>query len=106
MSKRRISKNAVVGIGEERISILAGLSADALREGREDHARRYVSLARSISRKTKAKIPAEFRYCKKCLIPLVPGINCTVRLTGKKIVTGCQNCGGLRRMPYIEERRK
>ncbi|MCL1979013.1 MAG: ribonuclease P protein component 4 [Methanomassiliicoccaceae archaeon] len=106
MSKRRISKNAVVGIGEERISILTGLSVNALADGREDLAVRYVSLARKISRKTKAKMPEEFRYCKKCLMPLVPGVNCTVRLTANKIVATCQNCGGLKRMPYLKEREK
>ncbi|MCL1810697.1 MAG: ribonuclease P protein component 4 [Methanomassiliicoccaceae archaeon] len=104
MSKRRISKSAVVSIGEERISILTELSVSALADGREDLAVRYVSLARKISKKTKAKMPGDFRYCKDCLMPLVPGTNCTVRLTSKKIVTRCQNCGGLKRMPYIKER--
>lgn len=104
MSKRRISKNAVVGIGEERISILAGLSEDALADGREDLARRYVTLATRIERKTKAKIPAEFRYCKGCMIPLVPGVSCMVRLTGGKIVSTCLHCGRLKRMPYTKER--
>jgi len=104
MSKRRISKNAVVNIGEERISILTGLSKDALTDGREDLARRYVSLAGSIGRKTRTKMPAGFRYCKKCMVPLVPGFNCTVRLTGGKTVTRCQSCGSLKRMPYRKER--
>jgi len=106
MSKRRISKNAVANIGEERMSILTELSKDALAEGREDLAKRYVSLAGNIGKKTKVKMPAGFRYCKRCKLPLVPGTNCTVRLTGGKIVTRCLNCGGLKRMPYIKERGK
>jgi ribonuclease P protein subunit RPR2 len=106
MSKRRISKSAVVSIGEERISILTGLSQDALADGRGDLARRYVSLARRIASKTKAKMPSEFRYCKRCMMPLVPGISCTVRLTDRKIVTTCQNCGTLKRMPYGKEKVK
>jgi len=104
MSKRRISKNAVVSIGEERISILTGLSKETLKDGNKDRARRYVSIAVRISRKTKAKMPADFRYCKKCLIPLVPGVSGTVRLTGGKIVTTCKECGALKRMPYLKER--
>jgi ribonuclease P protein subunit RPR2 len=106
MSRRRISKNAVVCIGDERISILTRLSEDALKEGRDDLARRYVSLARNIGKKTKAKMPSGFMYCKKCMIPLIPGINCTVRLTGGKIVSKCQQCGWLKRMPYTRERLK
>jgi len=106
MSKRRISKNAVISIGEERISILTELSKGALAEGRYDLAKRYVSLAGSIRKKTKAKMPVGFRYCKECMLPLVPGVNCTVRLTGGKIVTRCQHCGGLKRMPYTKEKKK
>jgi len=106
MSKKRISKSAVADIGERRISILTGLSKKALAEGREDLAIRYVSLARSIGRKTRVKMPAEFRYCKGCLLPLVPGTNCTVRLTARKIVTTCQGCGKIKRMPYTKEKEK
>ncbi|MDR0509043.1 MAG: ribonuclease P protein component 4 [Candidatus Methanoplasma sp.] len=106
MSKRRISKSAVANIGEERISILTKLSEDAVVEGREDLAKRYVSLAGRIGKKTRTKMPAGFRYCKKCKLPLIPGTNCTVRLTGKKIVTRCGSCGGLKRMPYTKERKK
>lgn len=106
MSKKRISKNAVANIGAERISILTELSKTALADGREDLAKRYVYLARSIGRKTRVKMPAEFVYCKKCLMPLVPGTSCTVRLTGGKIVTTCHNCGGLKRMPYTKEKGK
>ena len=106
MSKRRISRNAVANIGEKRISILTELSKGALAEGREDLASRYVSLARRIGKKTKTKMPVGFRYCKGCMLPLVPGTNCTVRLTGGKMFTRCNNCGGLKRMPYTKERRK
>ncbi|MDR1690831.1 MAG: ribonuclease P protein component 4 [Candidatus Methanoplasma sp.] len=106
MSKRRISKNAVANIGEERISVLTKLSKNALAEGREDLAARYVSLARKIGMKVNVKMPEDFRYCKECMMPLIPGMNCTVRLTGGKIVTRCRHCGGLKRKPYLKERQK
>ncbi|AIZ56074.1 ribonuclease P protein component 4 [Candidatus Methanoplasma termitum] len=106
MSKKRISKNAVAEIGVERISKLTELSKEALADDRPDLAVRYVSLARAIGRKTRTKMPEGFRYCKKCLMPLVPGVNCTVRLTAGKVVTTCQNCGGLKRKPYTKERKK
>jgi len=106
MSKRRISKNAAVNIGEERISKLTELSKSALADGRGDLAVRYVSLARMIGKKTKTKMPEGYGYCKKCLMPLIPGNNCTVRLTGEKVVTRCLNCGRLKRMPYSKEKEK
>jgi RNase P subunit RPR2 len=40
------------------------------------------------------------------MMPLVPGISSTVRLTSGKIVTTCNECGTLRRMPYLKEREK
>ena len=104
MSKKRISKNAVASIGTERISILTELSKNALADGRSDLAKRYVYLARAIGRKTRTKMPEDFRYCKKCLMPLVPGVSCTVRLTTGKVVTTCHSCGGLKRMPYRKEK--
>ncbi len=106
MSKRRISKGAISAIGEERISKLRVLSEDALRNGRGDLAKRYVELARSIGMKTRVKIPKDFTYCKDCHIPMIPGVNSTVRLTGGKIVTRCQDCGSIKRMPYNKERSK
>ncbi|MCL2148671.1 MAG: ribonuclease P protein component 4 [Methanomassiliicoccaceae archaeon] len=106
MSRRRISRNAAAGIGEERIAILTKLSEEALAAGRDDLARRYVSLARSIGMKTKTGMPEGFEYCKRCMAPLVPGVSCMVRLTGGKVVTTCGLCGGLRRRPYLKEKRK
>jgi ribonuclease P protein subunit RPR2 len=39
-------------------------------------------------------------------VPLVPGVNCTVRLTGGKIVATCQKCGVPKRTPFTKEREK
>jgi ribonuclease P protein subunit RPR2 len=50
-------------------------------------------------------MPEDFRYCKECFLPLIPGVNCTVRLTGHKVVASCK-CGGIRRRPYLKEQRK
>lgn len=104
MSKRHLSKNAVLTTGGERMTILTNLSVDAVKEGKDDRARRYVSLARHIGMKTKAQMPEGFKYCKGCLLPMIPGDNCRVRLTGSKIVYTCSGCGQLWRMPYLKER--
>ncbi|MDR3282598.1 MAG: ribonuclease P protein component 4 [Candidatus Methanoplasma sp.] len=103
MSKRHLPKKTVSAIGDARIAVLTSLSLDAVKAGKGDRARRYVQLARSIGMKTRTGIPRDFRYCKGCLLPMVPGVNCTVRLTGGKMVSGCE-CGRIWRMPYNKER--
>lgn len=103
---KHIPKNVVRNIGSERVSILTDLSVKAAKEGKDERARRYVELSRAICGKTRVDMPDRFRYCKKCYLPLVPGTNCTVRLTGHKIVSRCKCCGTVWRMPYLKEQRK
>jgi ribonuclease P protein subunit RPR2 len=103
MSRRHLPKNTVADIGRTRIGILTSLSLEAVSAGKNDRARRYVELARNIGMKTRTAVPKDFRYCKDCLLPLVPGTNCTVRLTGGKIVSNCE-CGSVWRRPYNKER--
>ncbi|MBP6021127.1 MAG: ribonuclease P protein component 4 [Candidatus Methanomethylophilaceae archaeon] len=106
MSKRRPSRNSTSDIGRERISILIRLAEKAVAEGDDEHAVRYVNLARRIGMRTRTEIPKDFRFCKGCGIPLVPGRNCRVRLGGHKVITVCGRCGEVKRMPYIREQRK
>ena len=63
---------------------------------------RYVELAKKIAMKYKVKIPRVLkrRFCKSCFKYLVPGVNCRVRLTQKKIVYYCSNCRKFMRIPY------
>lgn len=102
---KHISKSDLRRLGTERSSILADLSVAAAREGREDRARRYVGLALRICGKAQVPMPGDFVYCKECLLPMVPGVNCRTRLTGMKVVTTC-GCGAVRRIPYVREKRK
>jgi ribonuclease P protein subunit RPR2 len=106
MSKRRISNREVTQIGEERIARLMDLSVEALRSGKPDRARRYVEIARRIGMKTRVTMPKDRRFCKGCLVPLVPGLSCTVRLNGGLMSTTCTLCGKVRRIPYTKERMK
>ncbi|MBI3032615.1 ribonuclease P [Candidatus Woesearchaeota archaeon] len=63
---------------------------------------RYVELARNISQKYKVKIPLPYKrqFCKNCYNYLMPGKNCTIRLTGKTITYSCKECKRFTRMPY------
>ncbi len=81
------------------------MADDAVKEGKPDRARRYVDLARRIGMKTRTGIPKEYRYCHDCLIPLIPGVNCTVRLNNGKVCMTCAECGVVKRQPYTREQK-
>lgn len=103
MSKKHLSRAMIVDVSNERINVLTELSTNAIREGNNDRAKRYITLARRIAMKTKVTIPKEFRYCKKCYLPMVMGINCRVRLSNHKVSITCGECGSIKRMPYNRE---
>ena len=105
MAKRRISQKTISEIGITRINRLLDLSVEAVRQGRTDRARRYVGLARRIGMKTRTTMPKDRKYCKECLLPMVPGVNCTVRLTGHRVSMKCTECGAVGRTPYLKEQR-
>ena len=105
MAKRRISNDKVANIAAERVSVLTALSVKALKEGNDDRARRYVSLALRICQKSRIRMPADFRYCKECHIPMVPGIDSRVRVTRGRIIRTCTKCGYVARIPYLKEKR-
>ena len=102
---KHMSKGALRSIGEQRVRTLTELSTEAVRDGRDDRARRYVELSLRICGKTRVRMPDGFRYCNGCHLPLIPGVNCRVRLTGHKVVTACP-CGEVRRRPYLREQRQ
>lgn len=68
-------------------------------------ANRYVSLARKIAMKVKARIPAELkrRFCKHCYAYLVPGVNSRVRIRLGKVVISCLECKRFMRIPTIKK---
>ena len=81
------------------------MSEEAVRNGRDDRARRYIEIAMAISGKTRVKMPKERRFCKNCHLPMMPGVNCTVRLSNHRVTMSCDACGEVRRIPYIREQR-
>ena len=106
MSRRRISNDRIERIAAERVSRLTELSVIALREGREDRARRYVTIAIRICQKTRTDMPADFVFCKKCRLPLVPGVNQRVRIGNARVTSTCAGCGNIKRTPYLREKRR
>ena len=103
---RRIPNATIHDIGAERIDKLLAMSHEAVRNGRDDRARRYVDIAIGVSGKTRVRMPKDRKFCKNCHIPLMPGMNCTVRLSNHKVCITCTQCGEVRRIPYLREQRQ
>jgi len=103
MARKRISSRKAGDIASKRMSILFSLSEDAVRDGNEDRARRYVHIAKRIGQKTNT--PITERYCKGCGLPMIQGINCRTRIGDGRVKVTCLSCGKVRRMPYIREQR-
>ena len=82
---------------------IANYFSMAFNEAREnpERARRYVLLAKRTAQKTNIRINPELnrRYCKRCLIPLLPGVTARVRIHNSRIVLTCLSCGSVRRFP-------
>lgn len=102
------TRAAVATVASERIGILID-QARQMVERDERLSRRYVSLARKISERTKVRIPSETKkyLCKSCGIALVPGYNAKIRLHAAKsgLVITCLSCGTVKRYPVIAKNR-
>lgn len=88
------SKNKRREIALERIYRLFEL-AEAEFALHPERSKRYVELARKISTRNKAPIPAELkkRFCKKCGAFLVEGKNAEWKEIGPLIEIKCSECG-------------
>lgn len=94
-------------IAEERISRLFELAEKEFRTHPE-RSRRYVQLARKIAMRYTIQVPKAFKrkFCKKCYMYLVPGINSRVRTNARQhaVIIKCLACGNVMRFPYRRER--
>jgi ribonuclease P protein subunit RPR2 len=88
-------------VASERIEGLTQLAREAVQDGDEDRARRYVRRARRIAERNRLRLPRTFvrRTCDRCDVYLVPGANARVRLQDGHVVTTC-DCGEHHRYPY------
>ncbi len=106
------NESLVKEISESRIATLFEMAEKCTEENTKESknlSKRYVELARKISRHYKVRIPKKFRskICKKCGNFLVPGINCNVRVvsSNKYICYKCE-CGNEIRIFYTGKRSK
>jgi len=96
-------RSAVATVAQERIEVLLHQAEEVLPQDVE-LSKRYVGLAKKISKRTKVRIPREKKHylCKNCGQPLVLGKNARVRLSpvNSRIIISCLGCGAIRRYPY------
>jgi len=97
------TRSAVATVARERIDILLRQAEEILAKDVE-LSKRYVGLARKISKRTKVRIPREKKHylCRNCGQPLVLGKNARIRLrpNNSRIIISCLGCGAIRRCPY------
>ena len=92
---KKPNKNLVEQIALERIETLFALAEKEFKKHPE-RSRRYVELARKISTRNRAKIPAELKkkFCKRCGAFLVKGKNAELRMVQKGLLEiRCMECG-------------
>lgn len=87
-------------IGLERIEILMNMCKTYPKK-----AKRYTYLAKKISEKIGLPIPRKYKQwiCKGCGEYLVPGKNCTVRLSNKIRYVTCKECKSIKRFKYASK---
>jgi len=90
-------------LARQRISRLFNMAVERVRVGDFDLARRYIEIMLKLASKAGVKLPRRLKrsYCRKCFVPLIPGITLSVRIRsegkGSRIVYKCLLCGWIRR---------
>ena len=97
----------IIKIAQERIDILFQRAEEELSRNPE-RSHRYVQMARNIAQKYNLKIKGTWnrRFCKNCHHFIRPGLNAQIRLTGSSIMIKCLECGKIRQIPYIKEKKE
>jgi len=91
---KKINKNKVEQIALERIFRLFELAEKEFKK-HPGRSKRYVELARKISTRNRARMPAELKrkFCKKCCAFLVKGKNAAWKMEKNWIEINCRECG-------------
>lgn len=101
VSRRR--ERLIKDIARESMYLLFDESLKALRRGDKELARRYIEIMTRLSMKARVRLRRDIRrrVCKRCGIPLVPGLTSSVRVRGRGkrllLVVRCLECGHVKR---------
>lgn len=92
-------------IATSHINALFELAIKSL-DNHPERSRRYIEIARNISRKHKVS-PSRLQkrmFCKSCNIPLVPGKTARIRTRNDRTIITCMECGNIKRIPFRREK--
>ena len=106
MGKKRISDKAIRALAYGRMERLALLAAQEARQGDLVRSRRYNDLARRIAMRCNVSMRYGASICPYCLVTLLPGTTCRVRLNRSRLTLSCLSCGKVRRLPYLREKKE
>lgn len=90
-------------VARQRSLMLYSLAVQRLRENRVNMARIYIERGLKILARSRTRKPLYYRrwVCRKCRIPLVPGLTARVRIRSTKVymlvVKKCLVCGWINR---------
>ncbi len=99
MARRHISRREGREIADERIDRLFELARLEAVSGREERARRYVSLALRLGERYKVPATHKRTYCSSCRTFFVPPRNVRVRTGNGRVSMTCLACGHIQRYP-------
>jgi ribonuclease P protein subunit RPR2 len=86
-------------IARERIEKLFTLAEKTALGGDRERSRKYVLLARRLGMKLDIPVGHRKQFCRECSSYLLPGRNCRVRISGKRLAITCLECGKISRFP-------
>ncbi|MEB3774758.1 MAG: ribonuclease P [Desulfurococcales archaeon] len=106
MKRSRSRRSLYKDLVRQRMQILYKQALDAARRGMREDAARLGGAIWRLHVETRIRMPRWMKrsLCKRCHIPLIPGVTATVRLRSQGCLAyktvKCQNCGWIHRYPY------
>lgn len=104
MGRRHVGKRDAKDIARERIEALFSLAGKEASEGRQERAKRYVTLALRLGERHKVRAGHKRTYCPECFAYFLPARNLRVRTNRGKVTMTCLECGHVVRYPIRKPR--
>jgi len=92
-------------IAKERIEKLFTLAESTASEGDRERSRKYVLLARRIGMKLDIPVGHRKEFCRECSSYLLPGRNCRIRISNRRLAITCLECGKISRFPFSRKQK-
>jgi len=101
-------KELLRDLAKQRFYTLVDLAFEEARKGRWEVASSLGEQAFRVAKKGGYRVPRKVkrRFCRRCKVPLIPGVTARVRIRNKgvpTVVVTCLNCGYVRRYPGKHE---